>query len=316
MDRSRKNKLLAIVIVLLILLPFAKQLFVSEEEGIAFDQTLFTVADTASISSVKIHGKSGLIELKKHDEAWIVNKKYQMEPSLRLVLFSVLKNLRAYKMLSGEELDQARDILNNSGDTVSIRFQKKEKLIFITGGRKEVPVSYFKKMGEEKIYAVRIPGYESFVAGIFEISENDWRERVLYNSNWRTIKSISVKYPGLDNAGFKIFDNGLRLVVQGVDNPDSSKIDEYIMHYNYFQVNEYINRGKNAYYDSLSQTSPNISISLDDIDKTWSSKANFYGIKPGNTKMVLGIRENDGQWFLIDQKRMVALAKRKSYFIK
>ena len=57
---------------------------------------------------------------------------------------------------------------------------------------------------ENQPMIVNIPGYESYVAGIFEIPTNDWRDRTIFSTNYRTLQKLEVQYAQFPEYNFSI----------------------------------------------------------------------------------------------------------------
>ena len=160
---------------------------------------------------------------------------------------------------------------------------------------------------------VNIPGYESYVAGIFEIPANDWRDRVILRTNWRTLQKLRInyaEYPGY-NLNIKFDFNFLK--IEGITHLDTARMMAFIDEFNYVQTDRYLDKGQNEKYDSLLQTPPTVSLTIEDINSKNSKSIDFFPII-NNDPMMLGYVKEDDQIVLFEAQRIQNLFAIKSDF--
>ena len=168
--------------------------FEQKQEGLSINELKFSISDTATIDQITISGNKFTNVLSKGSGNWKVNDTYLLDPSMHKVLMSVLNQVRVKRTVPKTDITKiSEDILNN-GFKIAISSGSQAERIFYAGGN-GISLSYF--MDEDEIpYIVHLPGYESYVTGIFEVAENDWRDRLIFKTSWLGIKSLDLSYPG------------------------------------------------------------------------------------------------------------------------
>ena len=159
--QRRKNFILLIIFLILLAWTVVYINLEQQHEGLSINELKFSVTDTAAIDK-KVHDTSTL------------------DPSMQKVLMSVLNQVRVKRTVPKTDLLKiSEDILNN-GFKIEIGSSSGTDRVFYAGGN-GISLSYF--MGEDEIpYIVHLPGYESYVTGIFEVAENDWRDRLIFKT--------------------------------------------------------------------------------------------------------------------------------------
>ena len=172
------------------------------------------------------------------------------------MLFSILQNVKVMKPVSLAP-----------EDSLDVFIQGEKELHFKVFGNLTKTKTYFHDLSSGKSYEVAIPGYSDYVGGIFELSANQWRDRVIMDENWRTIKSFLLQYKTDNTADvFLEFDDTF-FNVNGVSTMDSSFVVDYLNQFRSFEVNEIISAPKFPKYDSLSTTTPLAEIKISTINQ-------------------------------------------------
>jgi hypothetical protein len=310
MTPRKKNILLIAVLVLLSCTAIIQWISGYSLKKSDWDESMFATDDTARVSKVVMEGKSLYNSLEKINGTWWVNKKYKMDPSMSKVLMAVLYDVRVRRKPPKKLLPEIIDKLIKNGIKVSIFHDQKLVRSFTAGGN-GISLSYF--MGDpEDPYIVQLPGYDSYVSGIFDVSENDWRDRLILSTSWAGLKKYSLSYTGDLKSGFIIKSNGKLPQIEGIDLPDTSKLMNYLDQFQYFAADHYIDNGKIPGYDSLSHTIPWAMITVDAVSIEKPVLIKFF--KKGlHDPFILGLID-DNQLALFSYARIKEIFKNKSYF--
>jgi hypothetical protein len=222
MKQRQKNIRLLILLSVLMVTTIILYSWEPETSKTTVDKNLFSVTDTAEVDRIVITGENQRILLEKTGSTWTVNQKYPLDEGLRKVLLSVINRVQVQRPVSEMRQEDVIDMLREKGNLVEIFSGNQQVESYIAGGTMNQNTSFFMDPDQKIPYQVHLPGYESYVAGIFEISENDWRDRILFSSSFNSITRIELDYPD-SAAGFAIL-NQKELQIQRVDNPDTAAI--------------------------------------------------------------------------------------------
>ena len=274
-----------------------------------FNIDLFKV-DTAQIQSLRIARGGNSLEI-TNEQGWLINKRYDVDRTVISILNAILSRVevvRAVSRLNFEEIKQ--DLLKN-GSKVEI-ITADETRVFYAGGNVTKTVAYFGNAQLDEIYVVGIPGYNNYLSGIFELTANQWRDRVLFGSSWRSIQTLTIDYTNSNRNDLTISFENRALKIEGVHLMDSTMFLEYINQFDEFVLNDYLDSGQFAAYDSLSKTPASALLTLNDINPQHSKELRFYEPLPGE-RFVLVVDSGE-QMIVIDKKRAGNILKSPSDF--
>jgi len=261
---------------------------------------LIGVTDTAFVEKIEITSGAQKLSLKKGSNGWTINEKFKVDPSIRKFLLGVVKIVRVKREVGKIQLEEVKGWME-SGRSVTISLADGNDIQFDACGNPSKTESYIRMKDSNQIYVVELPGYPNYVTGIFEFTENQWRDRLLFSSDWRTIQSLSIDYAdqGIDDVTIA-FDK-TTLKVNGSDATDTIALEAYIQQFEAFFTNEYISPGQIDLYDSLMQTSPVATITLKDIDVSKNTVLEFFG-EPAESQYLL-LRDHLGNYSVCESAR-------------
>lgn len=288
---SKSNKILLGLIGLLLIANGALMVTKKRASTLAYDETMFAIADTAAIQSIQI-GEVSLIKKGK----WFVGE-YPADPSFTDHLLNLLMRVRVKKPI-GEAID---------GVEVSVDDED-----FVFGWNATKTKTYFSKDG--KAYEVEIPGFSDYLGGIFELNADQWRDRLVYDGSWRTIQELTLDYADSDEADFRIeFDNDFFLI-DGISVIDTLAMMNYLNQFQYFQANELISPGRFPGLDSLVETAPLATLTLDDINRAKKVSFQIYP-KRAEDQFYL-FQGTDGTTFAVDVPRASQILRVREDFVR
>jgi hypothetical protein len=283
---EKKNKVLFAVVLLVLIANVILFFLPGKGSKTNFDEGMFAVSDTASLQTIQLTFQKKTIDLSRSDNGWELNGRYKMDEGLRRLLFSIMQRVRVKRPLHVAVEDGVKVKLNNE--------------LFTVSGNATQTKTYFTKDG--KSYEVEIPGYRDYLAGIFELNADQWRDRLVYNGSWRTIQRVSVDYLSADERDFEIAFNEQFFTVSGVNELDSGRVVDYLNQFQYLQANERISRGRFTRYDSLAETQPLVKINLESINYATPESLFIY---PSIGKEAFHLVKNGvGELVIFDRKRL------------
>ena len=194
---------------------------------------------------------------------------------------------------------------------VEVRILNKEEVLmdYITGGDEVRSISYFMNPVEQVPYIVNLPGYDSYVAGIYAAPEQDWKSRFILEVDWSSLKEVQAEFlqnPG-DNFKIEYQDDFFHLGTQK-ESLDSASVFDYIEELANFQVNTFIELTQNIKYDSLSASDSQLRLTISLIGKE-DQVLEIYPIQPGDNHQLGMLNGEDA--VLINPRALIPLLKKK-----
>ena len=304
-----KNTKHFVILAGLILVSVLISLTGKEDNRQSFDPQMFTVMDTSMIESVVISSNT-VNEITRGTGIWRLNDKFNADLNMIEVLKSILSQVKVKRPVA--KLNQVDIVaeLKQTGKKVTVNYTDGSQSSFVAGGNSSKKDSYY--LLGDKAYLVEIPGYNNYISGIFELTENQWRDRVLFSTTWRSLQSLNIDYIESEE-DLDIFFNEKFLTVNGVNKLDTTSLMDYIGQYQYFQINDFLEKGKYKKYDSLFQTKHMAVITINDIDRSKNRKLQVYPLMEGENFYLL--TDEKQEMMVIDSKRMNNLLSKKAQFI-
>jgi len=289
---DRKVKRLLVVIGLLLVANVAVYFSGKTKSGLSYDDAQFAVQDTSSVMSITI----GDIMLRK-EAAWMVGQ-YPADPAFVDHLLNVLLRVRIKKPVGQMPEEGAMPISVNG----------KESFFFSANDTKTR--TYFIADGQG--YEMEIPGFSDYVGGIFELAADQWRDRLVYNGSWRTIQKLQLDYLAGDSDDFQIRFERDFFKMDGIVQPDTARMMDYLNQFQYFQANERLSAGRVPVMDSLAKTTPLARLIIDDIQIKQPITFTIFPRRPQDGFHLL--LDPNGEMIAVDMERTAMLLMRKPEF--
>ncbi len=312
---SQKNKNITLLVILGLLVVSMIALGIQDDTNFNTmeDKDIFSVPDTSMVDLISIKVKEKTIQLKKTNSNWVINEKHAADKNMIRVLLSILKDVEILRIVPNtQQKDIAQDILDNG---FIIEIYNGDKIInsFYIAGNSNKTITYMMSVDKQDPMIVSLPGYENYVAGIFEIAENDWRDRTILSTNWRTLQKLRISYTEYPEYNLNIKFDFNFLTIEGVSPLDTTRMMAYIGEFNSLQADRFINKGQIPQYDSLLRTPPTVTMTIVDIDSKNSKTIAFFPMIKHDPMMLAYIKE-DAQMALFEAARIQNLFAIKSDF--
>lgn len=305
-----KNVKLLIILIGLIIVSVSIALYDGSSENNDFEAGIFQVEDTASIATIRIKNAETTISINKRNGNWILNDQYLVDQNLTKILTNILAQVQVKRPVARLNNSEVYKGLITNGNQVEVTLTDGEKLTFLSGGNQAKTTSYYAEPKTEKVYIVEIPGYNNYISGIFELTKNQWRDRVLFASSWRTVKELKIDYSIESDLSIEFEDKFLK--VEGVSKIDTTKLLSYLDQFEYFQINDYLEKGNYPKYDSLSNTKPLARLAISDIDNSKNRNLKVYAKMKGERFYLL--TDPSDQMMVVDEKRMESILVSNNQF--
>jgi hypothetical protein len=275
------------------------------------DKALFKLSDYSTINKVILEKDHKTIELKFDGARWKVNDQLA-DRSMIDVLFATLQQVEPKRPVAESLQDSIATFLNSNG--VVVKLYDGDNLLkeFIAGGNATKTQAYFKYPDEADSYVMVIPGYRVYAAGIFELEEYGWKDRYVFNFNWRNFKSLKASFPHTPKNDFEVAMGESYFEILGMAALDTTRLNDFLDAISLVEVDQYVNPEEIIGYDSLLTTIPLMKVEVNDISgKTYS--LSLYD-QPKEMQ-ILGFIQGIHPAY-IDRKKVQGLLKGKAWFMK
>lgn len=310
--QEKRNKRLLISFIGLTLMCVFFYFFTKSSNQNDIDTSLFRLDEGTNINRIELTSAASKVTLNFNGAKWTVNNNYEADRQLIKLLFATLEKAEPKRPVSTSQLDSVNSMISKDGVTVNL--YEGENLIqsFRAGGNQHKTEAYFQKSIDQPPYVMIIPGYRLYVSYILELDENGWRDKRVFNFNWRNFKRLNMIVPGDPKQNFEVSFKDQFFGITGMTEVDTTKLNDYLDAVSLLTADQFIKPGFSVLYDSLIKTEASFRIEVRDIaEKTYSLDI-FPPLK--NDPQVLG-RLDENQSVLFNRNNILPIARKRNYFI-
>lgn len=228
------KKLIIILLALVTLLVLAR---VFRTPGLESNQrNTLLKTDTATVTAIHIYPASEghkEIRLIRNDRTWTIQRYGQVaatEPAAISNMLNSIVTLRVERMISRKKEKRNDYHVGDTTGTHVIIYAGNEVQSDWWVGKTESGAAYARLDDEDEIYVIN-----SYLAGTFTRSFNDWRDKTFVKAEPDSITSLTIQYPA-DSGFVAKKENGAWMI--GQEHADSVKVENYLnkFRYNYLTV--------------------------------------------------------------------------------
>lgn len=309
MTQQSKNKLLAGT--LLVLIAAASAMIWSSGEGEQIDKNIFRVDNLTEIDKVTFQSKGEVIELSFNGSRWLVNQSYDADDQMVTVLFATLQQVEVKRSVAAGLADAIANRLRQDGVKVTLYAGAESELEIYVGGNVNKTEAYIMDMNNRP-FVMNIPGYRVYAAGVFELDQNGWREKRIFNFNWRNFKKLKAQFADPAKKGFEIEDQGFGFDITNTTGTDTTKLNDYLDAISLLMAERYIVPGVDLQLDSLLLTQPELTIEVLDLGRNKLS-LDLYTEQSKDGEVVGRLNGLEGVIF--DPEQVLPLKRDRDYFL-
>ncbi|HEY5691391.1 MAG TPA: DUF4340 domain-containing protein [Cyclobacteriaceae bacterium] len=309
MKQEQKNKILIGTLLAMVMVAAVILLFKSKNDQV--DKGVFKMDNLAAIDRIQFESQGQGVELSFNGSRWLVNNDYDADDQMVTVLFATLQQVEVKRKVAASRSDSIATRLKKNGTKVSLFIGtnlEKEMLVGGNAGRTE---AYF--MTNDNIpYLMAVPGYRVYAGGVFELDQNGWRDKRIFNFNWRNFKKLTAQFSDSNRKGFEIEDMGFGFDINNTTGTDTTKLNDYLDAVSLLMAKNFINSGENEQYDSILQAKPDVIIEILDLGDNKFS-LNLYRPIKGDEQVVGKLNGTEG--VLFDRQQVLPLQRGQDYFL-
>ncbi len=278
------------------------------------DEDIFAMEDTAAVQRIELLQQQGgeTRVLERQGGGWVLNNTYKADDQIMRLLLSVLHNVEVRRPVGRTQQEEVSRLLQQEGTQVRVYGAGGLQKDFYAGGREQGQLSYFMQDGQA--YVVELPGYASYVSGIFSLSTNNLRDRTVFRTNFMTFKQLSVRYPD-EREDVVIRFDGNNLEVEGVAQPDSAQLLGFLGLFENLQATGYVNAQEFPDLDSLLQQEPVAGIRVANLSEPEGKVLQLFSATP-DKRYRLGWLPAEQQALLLDERLARLLLVEKEQLMK
>jgi hypothetical protein len=269
------------------------------------DPTLFQLHDSKTVNKVVFKKDSSTIELEFNNGKWMLNKTYDADRDLVDVLFATIAQAIPKREAAASIKDSVIRESKQKGVLVEFYADKKIDRAFWVWGSESQGATYFTDNEKDTPYLITIPGYRVFVAGIFTQESAMWRDKRIFNFNWRNFTSLEATFPNDPSQNFKVSMIDRFFSIEGMANIDTTALNDYLDAVSLIEGDAFYEQGQSTQYDSLSRTKPIMNIFVQELSGQQYTLSVFAIAK--NERNALARWGDDHIWF--DRRNILQLYK-------
>lgn len=315
-------------------------LFISGRDGSnKIDTTIFKLTDPKAVDHVTIEKIGEKVDLKFSNGSWNIsfnnvtqvddNGLWPADRDLIDVLFATMEQAIPKRKVASRLQDSVVNQISKEGIRISFFSNGNREKIISVFGNEALGITYFLKDGDVSPYLMAIPGYRVYVAGIFEQAANSWRDKRIFNFNWRNFESLSAEFPSQPKQNFKVAMTGRYFSIVGEDKIDTTALNDYLDAVSLIGADAFYEPGESNTIDSVNRSVPIMIISVKDVGgqiyslklfQMSKSQDNILALwRNGIVESVLKVgvdSESLGDFVWFDRRNIFRLRKMKKDFIK
>jgi hypothetical protein len=308
--QKRRNKSRLMLLAVLTVLTLLAFWWIQPENRIDVEQDVFQVEDLSVINRVTLVSDSAEVSLAYDGARWRLNDTLNADPDLISVLFATLQQATPKRAVPRASRDSILQALKTSGVTVSLFEGQQPVQQFLAGGNASKTQSYFADAHTGEVYVMAIPGYRVYVSGILELSSLGWRDKFIFNFNWRNFKRLETSWPKKRSENFVVAMQKDFFGIEGMAEVDTAKLNTFLDNVSLLTVDEYVY--KPGLIDSLKAVEAQLVLTITDVGNRRYSLRLY---DSGGLRQVLGLVHGN-QVAVFDRRKMQQILKPRSFFRK
>lgn len=271
------------------------------------DPGIYRYGDLKSVNRVLLESPSGTTDLVVQGSRWVVNNSFPADRGLIEVLFATLQQAEPKRPVATSIQDSVAAAVRANGVKVQLYSGGGPVKTFYAGGNSEKTQAYFVLPEEAEAHLMAIPGYRVYVSGIFELSALGWREKLVFDFNWRNFKNLRASFRN-PKGDFSVGLDGNIAVLENAAEADTARLNTFLDQISMLSVEDYLETPPSGDSSRISQ--PFVTFSIADIGgrtfslEVFELQGKFYG------------RLNNQVWATLDERKVLPLLRPKEFFAK
>lgn len=304
---SQRNKILTISLVGLVTLSVVMAWLSRDEERIVIDRSAFAVDETEKINKVTLIG-GDTVTLAYDGTRWLVNDTWDADLQMIKVLMATLRQVEPHRPIAASRVDTVNAQLESRGTRVILGMSDGTQRSFFAGGNSGKSEAWFRNEETPQPYVVIIPGYRVYVSGIFELNASGWRNKRIFDFNWRNFKSLTASYPREINAGLTVEMKQRYFGIRDLQSVDTTRLNNYLDAVSLLMARRFVT-------DESGRLSDQVPVARIVVTDIANREYRLEVFAPRREDEEIFGRLADGQFVAFNRSDIVEIVRRRDWFV-
>ncbi len=251
--QRKKNIKLLIILGVLIVVTCGTYFLLQNEQTIDIPKDAFAYANTQAIDQIVLKQPNEEVSLNFVGNEWRVNNQYVADPQRISVLFAILKQVQVRRRVAKKQEDILASKFEKEAVKVTLYESGSKVDEFSVVGDEQQGITYMARDLALGQYVVNIPGYRSYLAGMFGLDANGWRNPLVFDINWTNLQQVEVRYHNAPNNNFDVIFDNRNYAIDGMSDADSLKLIDFLDDVSLLYVNDYLSNDELSQYETQLQ---------------------------------------------------------------
>jgi hypothetical protein len=271
----------------------------------------FSVSDTAAIDRILIEPVQGTVsDLRRTENGWFINEKFKVAPVLMDVLLSTVRNVEMLRPLARNEARTALESMDKRGRKISVYVDGSLYKSYRLGDDAPGNKGTYIQLEDGDPYVAYIRGFNGFLSTRFDVSEYDWRDRLLISCSAEQIRSLSFSYKRMPSESFSVEVIGRKISMPGVAGFDTAAAATLLSSFQKIYAERYLPSFPAKKSDSLMAAGAEWVLELRGVKETDSKRIDMFPTSdPDRTLAYLPASK---EWLTIQNRVLYPVMLRKS----
>ena len=303
MNQKKKNLLLIISLISLSAITILTLYFQYSSTRLT-NRKIVRQEEVEKTDRVVLESVEGIVNLTYDGRLWKVNDRFSANNQMITLLFASLENIEIKRPVAKSQADSIKNQMIKSGVKVSLYTGDEMITNFQALGNVKKTDTYIMSDGYPQL--VVIPGYRVYVNYIFELPEYAWKQKRIFDFNWRNFKSLSVSFSDLSREGFIIEFKDQYFDIKGEAVSDTTRLNDFLDAVSLLEADENLPKQR---IDTTSQIASFVVTDIAD------RKISLHIFPSDDPAYFIGSDDSEN-YYRIHKKRIEAINRSKNYFIR
>ena len=272
----------------------------------------FSVSDTSSVDRILIEPvfgqKADLIRMK--EGGWKVNDKFKVAPVLMDVLLSTIRNIEMLRPLAKSEAITALEGMEKRGRKVSVFVNGNLYKVYQLGDDAPGNKGTYIKLEDGDSYVAYLRGFNGFLSPRYDVDENEWRDRLLFDWKPGQIESVKINYKRMPSESISLSVVSQKILLEGAGIFDTVAAAGLLSSFQKIYVERYLPTFPVKTADSLLSAGSEWSLELNVTESSSPEKIEFF-ITSDPDRSLAYIPQTK-EWLTIQNRLLFPIMQRKS----
>lgn len=215
--------------ITIVLAALAIVLYNNDKKGtLKIESHAFAVADTSSVTKIKISDSKSALVFERQGNGWTVNEGFNARPKAVKAILGIISGLEVSSPVSKSMMDEVLNGFTSQALSVSIESSGSITKEYRISENDSLRIGSFAMLsGDNMPYVVRLMGYDGRITKLFPLDTQFWRDKTLFSYRLADILSVEIDYPMQpeNSFGYYFFGSG-DLEIKSLNTKKTIKIDK------------------------------------------------------------------------------------------